>query len=97
LNLLTNWNIVASHILSSYETKIKNIHIDPNIYTTILKKIHIISCYDQHGTMILYNRTMISSKSTSMTHSKTKLISTTFNENTRQAIHIITIYKPPHC
>ncbi len=52
-------------------------HIDPNIYTTILKKVHIISCYDQHGIVIFYNKTMISSKSTTMTHFKTKLISTT--------------------
>ncbi len=96
MNLLTNQNILAFHILCSYETKILNIHIDPNIYATISKKNHIISCYDQHKSVILYNKTMISSKSTTMTHSKTKLISTTFNKNTCQAIHIITIYKQPH-
>jgi hypothetical protein len=86
---------MASHILCLNETKIKNIHIDPNNNIEMSKKIHFISCYDQHGIMVLYNKTMISSKSTTMTHFGVELISTTFNENIRQTIHIITIYKPP--
>jgi hypothetical protein len=38
---------------------------------------------------------MISSKLATMTHSGAKFISITFNKNICQAIHIITIYKPP--
>jgi exonuclease III len=95
LGLLMDWNILAFHILCLNETKIKNIHIDPNNNIAVLKKNHFIYCYDQYGIMILYNKTMISSKSTTMTHSRVKLIFATFNKNIRQAIHIITIYKPP--
>ncbi len=61
-------NILASHILCLNETKTKNIHTNLNIYITTLENFHIISCYDQQENMILYNKTMISSKLTTMTH-----------------------------
>jgi len=68
VDFLTYWNIFAYHILCLNETKIKNIHINLNIYTTILENFHIISCYDRQDTMILYNKTMILSKLTTITH-----------------------------
>jgi hypothetical protein len=55
----------------------------------------MISVNDQNGTMIIYDNfvTTLSSHET-FTYLGAEYIATTFNANTRKAIHIITIYKP---
>jgi exonuclease III len=54
----------------------------------------MINVNGRNGTMIIYdNFTTLSSHET-LTSLRAKYIATTFNANTRKAIHIITIYKP---
>jgi len=65
-----------------------------NIYF-LLNQFQIISSYDQHGTMVLYNKTMFLSKHTRMTNFGIEFIIAFFNRNTWDAIHVIAIYKPP--
>ncbi len=54
-----------------------------------------MSSYDQHGAMVLYNKTMFLLKHTRMTNFGIEFTIAFFNRNTWDAIHVITIYTPP--
>ncbi len=96
-DILVNQNLLASHILCLNETKIKNICTYQEIHNVILNnKFDILYCYNQHGTMIFYNKMVSLSNTTSIKDSNIEFIITTFNENTWKAIYVIAIYKPPH-
>jgi hypothetical protein len=51
---LANTNLLAFHILCWNEKKIHNIHANQEIYTPLFNKFHILSCFNEHGTMIIY-------------------------------------------
>jgi hypothetical protein len=63
------------------------------IYTTLTNKFDILSCYDQHGTMIFYDKIVSLSKSFVMTNHGAEFFCTNFNKTTFEALHIIAIYK----
>jgi len=48
-------NLLTSHILCLNETKIKNVHLNSEIYNSLSRKFHILSCYDEYGIMVLYD------------------------------------------
>jgi hypothetical protein len=58
----------TSHILCLNETRIQNIIIHKNIHDAIVNNNNILSCYDQHGTMILYDKMVLLSNTTSKTN-----------------------------
>ncbi len=76
------------------ETKIQNIQTHQEIQNVILNKFKILSCYDQHCTMVLYHTNMVLSHTFSKINSGTPFLIYFLNENTWQALHIIVIYKP---
>jgi hypothetical protein len=47
-------NLLTSHILCLNETKIKNVHLNSKIYNSLSQKFHVLSCYDEHDIMVLY-------------------------------------------
>jgi hypothetical protein len=49
--VLANPNLLTSHILYLNETRIRNVHLNSKIYNALSQKFHILSCYDEHGTM----------------------------------------------
>jgi hypothetical protein len=59
------------------------------------QKIPNISCYDEHGIMILYDDNVSLTDNITMTHLGAKFITTLFNNNTHDALYIIIVYKPP--
>ncbi len=54
-----------------------------------------MSCHNEHGTMIPYDKMIILSNTTSTTNASAKFIFASFNQNTWEVIHVIAIYKPP--
>jgi hypothetical protein len=54
-DILADHNLLASHILCFNETKIRNIDQNKEIKQALLDKFDILSCYDEHGTMVLYD------------------------------------------
>ncbi len=76
--------------------KIQNICAYQEIHNSILSnKFNILSCYNQHETIILYDEMVSSSNTISIKNSNVKFIVPTFNENTPKVLHVIAIYKPP--
>ncbi len=47
------------------------------------------------GIMIFYDDNVLLTKNTKITNSSAEFITTLFNDNTWEALYIITIYKPP--
>jgi hypothetical protein len=81
-NILANQNLLTSHILCLNEMKIQNIHTNHKTYNVISQKFNILSCYDQHGTIMFYDNIMVLSQTTSTTNSSVQFITTSFNKNT---------------
>ncbi len=48
--------------------KIQHIFLYKEIHNAISKKINILSCYNEHGIMILYDETICLSDTTSITN-----------------------------
>jgi hypothetical protein len=94
-DILNNSNFFVSHILCLNETEIPNIQTHQEIYYVILNKFKSLSCYDQHGKMILYDKNMFLSHTFSKKISNVEFLIGFFNKNTQQALYIIAIYKPP--
>jgi hypothetical protein len=44
--------LASSYLLLLNETRIKNAHINSNIYNTSSQRFHILPRYNEHGTMI---------------------------------------------
>jgi len=93
-NVLTNPNLLASHILCLNETRIRNVHLNSKFYNVLSQKFHILSCYDEHGTMVLYDDNVSLTKITTITNYGVEFITAFFYDNTGQALYIIAIYKP---
>ncbi len=87
--------IYLHHFFCLNEIKIQNIQTHQEIYNVILNRFKILSRYDQHGTMILYDTNMFLLYTFSKTNLSVEFFIALFNENTRQALYIIAIYKPP--
>jgi hypothetical protein len=95
-------NLLASHILCLNETRIRNVRLYSKIYNVLSQKFPMLPCYDEHGTMALYDDNLSLTKNTTITNFGVKFIIALFNDNTQETIYIIAIYKPlkmrvPHC
>jgi hypothetical protein len=88
-------NLLASHMFCLNETKMKNLDINSKIYNCLSQKFQILSCYDEHGTIILYDDNVSLIHNTTMTHSKVEFNTAFFNNNTCDALYVIIVYKPP--
>jgi hypothetical protein len=93
-NIFANQNLSTFHILFFKKLKIQNIHTNQEAYNVISFFFYILSCYDQHGTIMFYDNIMVLSQTTSTTNLGVEFI-TTFNKNMRKTLYIITIFKPP--
>jgi hypothetical protein len=62
--------------------KIQNIHTNQKAYNVISQKFNILSCYDQHGTIMFYDNIMVLSQTTSTTNLGVEFITILFNKNT---------------
>ncbi len=94
-DILADHNLLASHIFCFNETKIRNIDQNKEIKQVLLDKFDILSCYDEHGTMVLYDNIVFLLRTTNITNNSAEFIIILFNKNTCEAINIIVIYKPP--
>jgi hypothetical protein len=81
-DVLADPNLLTSHILCLNETRIKNVHLNSKIYNPLSQKFHILSCYDKHGTMVLYDDNVSLTKNTTITNSGAQLNTALFNDNT---------------
>jgi hypothetical protein len=54
-DILAYSKLLASHILCLNERRIKIFHLNSKFYNVLSQKFHILSCYDEHGTMVLYD------------------------------------------
>jgi hypothetical protein len=93
-DIISNPNLQASHILCLNETQIKSMEFECIVALTN-QKFSILSCYDGHGIIMLYD-----ANNTLHTHETYKkhgieIIATTFNIDIKRAIHVVAIYKPP--
>jgi len=61
----------------------------------LLDKFYILSCYDEHGTMVLYDNVSFLLETINITNNSAEFLIILFNKNTCEAINIIVIYKPP--
>jgi hypothetical protein len=93
-DVLANPNLLASHILCLNETKIKKIQTNNKLYLAISKKFNIISCYDEHGIMILYDEMVTLTQTNLLTNVGVEFIIALFNNNTQEALYLIAVYKP---
>ncbi len=93
-NVFVDPNLLTSHILCLNETKMNFFDINSKFYTILWQEFQILSCYDEHGTIILYDDN-VSSIDTTMTHSKTEFNTAFFNNNTHDSLYVIMVYKPP--
>jgi hypothetical protein len=70
-DILEDPNLLASHILCLNETRIKNVQLNSKIYNALSQKFHILSCYDEHGTMVFYDDNVSLTKNTTILSHKT--------------------------
>ncbi len=90
----SNYNLKTTHILCLNETHFNTLTSNNTSLNIDTRTHSMISVNGWNGTMIIYdNFTTLSSHKT-FTSLGVEYITTTFNENTRKAIHRITIYKP---
>jgi hypothetical protein len=64
------------------ETKIKNVHLNSKVYNVLSQKFHILSCYDEHGTVVLYDDNVSLIENIIITNFGAEFIITLFNDNT---------------
>jgi hypothetical protein len=93
-DVLIDPNLLTLHILCLNETRIRNVHLNSKIYNVLSQKFHILSCYDEHGIMVLYDDDESLIESATITNYG-KIFTILLNDNTREALYIIAIYKPP--
>ncbi len=60
--------MLAYHIICLNETKMNFFDINSKFYNVLSQKFQILSCYDEHGTMILYDDNVSLIDNTTMTH-----------------------------
>ncbi len=95
-NILAEQTLLASQILCINETKMENIYANKEIHNALLKKFRILCSYEQHGMIMLYDKTISISKWHSIIDHGATFICGTLNGNTHETLHIIIMnYKPP--
>lgn len=57
------------------------------------QKFNVLSCYDKHEIMILYDNN-VSLTQTTIRNFGVEFIIAHFNENTQESLYIVAIYKP---
>jgi hypothetical protein len=87
-------NLMASDILCLNETQISSLDASSDLHALLLQIFNALSCYDGHGTIMLYHTNMTLFKSCTFIHSGAEFIMSSFNENTTRAMNIIVTYKP---
>jgi len=93
-DIFSNYNLKITHILCVNETHFNTLTSNNTSLNIDTRTHSMISVNGQNGTMIIYvNFTTLSSHET-FTSLRSEYIASTFNANTRKAIHIIAIYKP---
>ncbi len=92
-DVFSNYNFKITHILCFNGTHFNTLMFN-NTFPNIDTKTHsMINVNGWNGTMIIYdNFTTLSSHET-FTSFGAKCITTTFDANTRKAIHIVAIYR----
>ncbi len=70
------WTIY--HILCLNEIKVKNVHLNSKIYHVLSQNFHVLSCYDEHGTMALHDDNVFLTENIIFTNSSVEFISTFF-------------------
>jgi hypothetical protein len=93
---------MASRVLCLNKTRIFSLRAHPDLQATLFIKFNLRSCYDGHGTIMLFHNNTKLSKSCTLTDSDAEFITTLFNGNTSLSMNIITTYKTPkmqlcHC
>jgi len=72
-----------------------SIHEHQILFLSLIQKKHSsINVYAHNGTMIIYDKFTTLSSHETFTILGMEFTTATFNTNTREAIHVITIYKP---
>lgn len=67
--------------------KVQNIHEDHQIYNAIPNKFNMVSCYNDHGTMILFDTILFLSQSNFITNSLVQII-IVFSTKTHKKFYI---------
>lgn len=84
-------NMQAAHILCFQETKVEHANEIINyIDTSRYKYIH---AYDKHGILLMYEHRMICVSCNIETYNGSEFIVASFNLGTRNAIHVVTVYR----
>jgi hypothetical protein len=65
------------------------------MYNVLSQKFHVISCYNEHGTMVLYDDIVSLIENTTIPNSAIELITTLFHDNTQETLYITIMHKPP--
>jgi hypothetical protein len=91
-NILVDSNLLASYFFVFFFFKF---HLNSKIYNVSSQKFHVLSCYDEHGTMALYDDNVLLTKNTIITNNSVEFIIAFFSDNTWKALYIIAVYKPP--
>jgi len=93
-DVFSDYTLKKTHILCLNETHFNTLTSNNTSLNIDAKTHSMISVNGQNGTMIIYdNFTTLSSHET-FTSLGVEYIATTFNVDTRKAIHIIVMYKP---
>jgi hypothetical protein len=93
-DILVDPNLLAFHFLCLNEIRIQNVHLNLEIYNVLSQKFHVLSYYDEHGTMVLYDGIVSLIENTTITSSSVELITILFNDNTQETLYITIIHKP---
>jgi hypothetical protein len=92
-DIIVDQNLLAFHFLCLNEIIIQNVHLNLEIYNVLSQKFHVLSTYDEHGTMVLYDDIVSLIENTTITNFGVELI-TTFNDNTEETLYISIMHKP---
>jgi hypothetical protein len=80
-DILADHNLLASHILCFNETKIRNIDQNKEIKQALwdkFDKFDILSCYDEHGTMVFYDNFLKLLETTNITNTSAEVYNYSF-------------------
>jgi hypothetical protein len=78
-NILVDSNLLASYFFVFFFFKF---HLNSKIYNVSSQKFHVLSCYDEHGTMALYDDNVLLTKNTIITNNSVEFIIAFFSDNT---------------
>ncbi len=69
-------NLLAYHFFLNEKN---NIHLNLKIYNALSQKFHVLSCYDEHGIILLYDENVSLTKGTTIIDFSVEFITTFFN------------------